>query len=1624
MNVIDTVNCAPFVIDSTVIAPVIYPEANATYTWLVLDLAGSVLQTYSGASAIQHIMPNDADTVIVRLVVTSLFGCTSDSVETTFITIPDPVANFSLMPDSIDCSPMQIAILDSSTPGVQYQWFINDVLQATTDPQPSFTLTNQSNTQDSLVEIRLVVTAGTGCTDTMSRMAVIHPQPLASFTADSVLCANDSLQITNLSLGVAPLSYSWLMSSSAMWINDPMAESPVFAFPDNQSGIDSTYTITLFVTSADGCIDTAVHSVLVRSRPTADFDLPAALCAPTILQPIDQSVGGALQYDWDIFPNAGVTLSGINTSSPSFDLPSSTNDTVLYSILLTVTDAHGCLDTITKDYIIYPTPTADFSASIFSGCHPLAIDFTDLSSSNYSQNDSLQYVWDFGNGQTSTLPSPSNIVFTNTGVVDSSYIVSLIVTNIFGCPDTLSDTVVVHPLPKAEYTSAVQGGCTPFVIDSSIVSATVFPLTNATYEWIFSTPNGTVLNSHTGLTGFSHTMILPEDTVVLSLVVTSLFNCENDTFSSIFVTDPNPIAQFSLSDTVSCTPLITQTSNTSLLATNYEWYVNGVLESTLQNPQFTLLNTGVADTTYSITLIAISANGCLDTLTQTVSVFPGPMPNFSSSSACLNEVTNFTDLTTGVRPVVQWRWSFGDGDSSSLQNPSHTYSLPGIYLVELSVTDSFGCEESVIDTVIVRPLPQADFSLDSSSCFTDTICVNQAKNFIDLSFVDSLGGNVNAWSWDIGNNGIIDYTTQNVSHTFLDTGQVAIRLVVSTVFGCLDTVVKSFFVVPDPVASFSLDTNQGCDGHQMLIANSSSGFIENYSWTLFTKGAGGSIQTIASHAGASPPVFPPLSSSATQDTVYYVSLLASSCCAQDSMVDSVVIHPTPTAFFIPSDTVGCSPLPITFLVDGQTVGNPDFIVFDFGDGSPPDTILPTTIVLPTGPVTGFGLINHVFNYSGPNNDTTYTITLTAVNACGSSTYSRSILVFPNTIFAFFTSSQTTGCAPMSVDFAGLTPNSTLTNWTFMYDTITGAWGTNTAQGSNVSFTYSTPGTYVVAMSVTDGCGRDTMYQQINVLPSPNAGFSFTNNVCEGDTVFFTNTSNVSPGVIMGYQWDFGNGQGSTVEHPFAVFDSSGVYQVCLIVFSDNGCPDTICQAVTISPRPSVAFDPVSICFNEQPVVFNNLSTISSGSITFTQWDFGDGSFSGNFNAQHTYSAPGTYTVKLIHQGSSGCADSVEQVIQIFETPTADFSITRPSGDSCGIPQTIQFTNMSSNDALDFFWDFDVLNRPDSLTSNLVNPSLTFTEYGRYMVRLIVSNGFGCIDTIDREVVIQPNPEALFAVDTLSGCQPFTVSFTDLSTFARPDLGGINRWIYHFGDGNVQDGANPNAIHIYSDTGMYFPYLVVITEYGCLDTFFLPQPIRVYQTPEANFNLVSYVEGVHSFQNLTIIGNQNISFRWDMGDGNSYFTRDVSHRYQIDRLSGDFTFDVCLYAETEFGCKDSICTSLFLPQLNLNVPNALAPDAVFGGEPSIFLPKGHSMIDYRFQVFDYWGNLIFETTELSSDGVPLIGWNGRRNNDGEILPKGIYVWKIFAMFEDGTIWPGVMRPNANRPITSGPINLIR
>ena len=135
------------------------------------------------------------------------------------------------------------------------------------------------------------------------------------------------------------------------------------------------------------------------------------------------------------------------------------------------------------------------------------------------------------------------------------------------------------------------------------------------------------------------------------------------------------------------------------------------------------------------------------------------------------------------------------------------------------------------------------------------------------------------------------------------------------------------------------------------------------------------------------------------------------------------------------------------------------------------------------------------------------------------------------------------------------------------------------------------------------------------------------------------------------------------------------------------------------------------------------------------------------------------------------------------------------------------------------------------------------------------------------------------------------------------------------------------------------------------------------------------------------------------------------------------YDVCLILIDEnslLQCADTFCIEpkLFVDYFKgLYVPSALAPNAN-SGETSCFLPKGKSLTEYNLQIFDTWGNLVWQTSALTTlDGKPAIAWKGT-TLDNKPLQQGTYVWKIYAKFSDGSVWPGIDEK------TTGSIYLIR
>lgn len=1614
-------SCAPFVIDSSVVNVTEYINANDQYIWQVLDPSnGSVLQSFTGPNALSYTLNNDGDTVIIRLIATSPFGCTNDTLEVPFITIEDPRAGFVANPDS-GCAPLNVVLTDTSTVGVSHEWFVNGV-SFSNQQNPSITLTNSSNQFDSTYTIQLIITAGTGCTDTAVQNVVVHPIPNTDFTIPTPFCAPDS--VTAVQNGNYPVgtSFMWGTSSPAVQIingNDSVAS---FVFPDFQGNFDSTYTIWLVATSPFGCSDSLSQDVTVYARPTADFSTSLNACGPADISITNNASGTGLTYLYGVLPNTGVSIDDATDPNPTISFPSSTSDSVVYTIYQTVTDSRGCSDLDSAKFTIYPTPTAGFTVNANDSCGPFEVDFINISSPNQAGLviTSMTFNWNFGNGNTSTLQDPTEI-FVNSGTSDTTYYVTLIATNSFGCSDTLSDSITVHPDPIALFTGNPQSGCAPFTIDTSAVNLTVHPDANAQYTWEVVDPNSNaILQTYVGEYALNHTILNDGDTVIVRLIASSPFGCANDTLELPFFTIEDPVAGFFANADSSCHPFNAVLTDTSTSGVSHEWFVDGISFSTAQNPSITLTNSGTTgDSSYVITLIVTASSGCSDTTEQILTVWPNPVADFSATEVCEGDGTQFTDLSTGDATVTAWDWNFGDGNSDTVQNPLHNYAAPGTYLVSLSITDNRGCSNFFNDTVIVRPRPTADFG-ELITCGLDTLCIDLPTTFFDLSTVPSLGGNITTWQWDIDNDGVTDYTSDTVVHIYTTTGNVDVTLIVGTEFGCTDTLTKSYYIQSPPSADFELDTNYGCGPLQVNATNLSTGTITSYHWELYAdNGSGGRVVLYSSNSSASG-TLPTLQPSNIQDTTYYLELTVGNCCGFDTLTRTATVRSNPSAGLLPDNTLGCSPMSVEFQLDGQVNGSPDYLVLDYGDGTV-DTLQRQPLILPNNDtIYVWGAQNHNFIYNGSNLDTTYTSTLYAYNPCGVDSADVNIVVRRATVNAFIDAFPRQGCAPLTVTFANASFRSQNFSWCLDYDTITGNCN-QPAVGDTIVYTYTQAGTYTVALFANDNCTYDTTFVTIEVYETPNIQFT-ANSVCLGDTTHFINGTTIGNGFINSYQWDFGDGSTSFLVNPDHIYANPGTYPVQLIVGTSDGCPDTLVQNVVVHPGPVVDFDPVTLCINEQPFTFNNNSDTLNSNITNISWDLGDGNTSTLFEPTYSYASAGTYDVTLVLTTSNGCIDSVTQQVVINPLPTAAFDTTKVAGGTCGAPQTYLFTDQSVG-AVSYLWDFDI-NNPGINTDTVANPTFSYNSPGVYDVQLVVNNAFSCPDTANVTIVVPPYPTASFSLDSTFGCTPLPVNFTSLSTFNFP-TGGISNYYWNFGDGSSTNTSDTAVTHIYTDAGVYDVTLIVENSFGCVDSFTISRAVTVYPRPEADFNYQFNSDGTVQFINTSQFTDGNTTYHWDFGDGRVSSSTSPLHDFDANRYQRDWEFDVCLRVDNPYGCPDSICQTITLNAYRLEVPNAFAPDLTGVGDGNVFLPKGNSIATYHLEIFDAYGNLVFESTELSSEeGIPTESWNGTFMNKGEDeLPSGAYVWKISAVFVDGYIWPGKEYDNG-RVLRYGTVTLIR
>lgn len=689
----------------------------------------------------------------------------------------------------------------------------------------------------------------------------------------------------------------------------------------------------------------------------------------------------------------------------------------------------------------------------------LTVTFTD---SSYGTTSPTTWNWGFGDGFSSTQQSPSH-----TYAQAGTYAVCLTVTKPFtNCQSTFCDSVVVTGIPPCVDTAQ---------IDSSIFCTPVF-------EPVCGCDSVTYNNSceayyYGGVT--SYTM--------------GACGSQGNCYAGFWYV-PDSANQ----------NIINFYDASSLGTVSYQWDFGDSTNSTIQNPIHTYLQPGQ----YNVCLITQDSLGCSDTSCQ--NIFVGNQSNCYAFYIYIADSIDpltflFTDSSSTT--TTDWYWDFGDGDSSLLQNPSHTFDSAGNYTVCLTINDSVNnCTNFYCDFIVV------------SNCNALFSWVQDSANPNTINFTDNSSGSVTGWQWDFGDGS--NSNLQNPAHTFpADGGYWVCLTITDSAQNCTDIYCNAVY------AGFQ----SSCNAYFSSVPDSSNSFTINFydysfgnpaiwSWS-FGDGSSSTMQN-PSHTYAV---------AGTYQVCLNISDSSGNC--NDSLCDyiTVVDFSSCIAYYTYSNPFGNW---ISFT--DSSSGNPTAYFWEFGDS--------TTSTQQ----------NPFHNYADTG---MYFVCLTISDSATNcfNTYCN---------YVYLGTQQPPCLANFSFSVAG--------NVVSFADASVGAisnyfwnFGDNNADNQqNTIHTYTDSGYYNVCLTVSDfgsGC-FNTFCDSVYIAPSPGgcqANFTYT---AYGDSIAFADASSGTP---VAWSWDFGDFQTSTQQNPSHTFPFAFTYTACLTITAANGCYNTYCDSVVV-----------------------------------------------------------------------------------------------------------------------------------------------------------------------------------------------------------------------------------------------------------------------------------------------------------------------------------------------------------------------------------------------------------------------------------------------------------------------------
>ncbi|MEO6452780.1 MAG: PKD domain-containing protein [Ginsengibacter sp.] len=1482
-----------------------------------------------------------------------------------------PVTEFSASAVT-GCFPLPVSFKDMSTAGSgdisKWEWDFGDGINATgANPQHIYKSQGSFN-------VSLRVTNSFGCTNsiTKSQYIQISSGVLANFDIKmSNSCkAPASINFTNTSNGNGVLSYLWDFGDGS---------GSILANPMHTYTNDGNYTVQLIVKNSSGCIDTLTRlNAIILGNTNAGFSAPSKVCEGNFVDIKNTSMPVAASVLWNF--GDGTTSTDI-TPAKQYGSPGN-------YIIKMIVDFGACLDSVSKPIVVSPKPMINFTSDKTNDCKiPFIVNFTQ------SGVGAISYLWDFGDGTSSADKDPKHTYYLP-GIHD----VKLIAANFEGCSDTLIKPGLIQiQLPEVSISDLPAVGCAPFT--NTFTSTVISTEPVISYQWNFGdgSTSSSVSPSHTFTQRGRYT---------ISVIITTAGGC-TDTATVVdgVIVEIKPVALFSANPRNGCANMPVNFSDLSTGKID-EWYweFGDGNTSSEQNPLHIYTDTGYFNVSLTITNV-----GCSDSIKfdKYIHISP-PVARFLVRHDCRVQLERvFIDKSIGAD---SWLWNFGDGDTSTLQNPIHNYPRTANYIVKLTVTNSAtGCSftrEQMISVIAEKP----HFTISDSVICKETAIDFKTFNINELS--------IKSYFWDFGDGISSSASTGPATHVYKLAGVYSVTLIINNDLGCSDTLIKPLLIhVDGPTAAFDPAISGSCLNSNITFNdNSSSDGQHNIQQWIWNYGDGISDTLLA----------PPSQHSYAVPGTFTISLkvVDSKGCTDAVIKPAILVISQPVADFKTNDSVSCPQKPVTF-TNSSTGPNLTYL-WDFGDGSTSSQINPVHQYAAVG----------VFSIS---------LSITDKYGCTGYILKKDYITIVIPGASFLMSDSVSNCPPLVVNFTNTSTNAITSSWDFGDGT--------TSLINNPSHFYAVPGIYNVTLKVSShGNCIDQSTKQI-VVKGPSGSFNYTNIIgCVPLTASFKASISNTTFIV----WDFNDGttestSDSTITHKYV---NPGIYLPRIILADAGGCRVPIIGNDTIvvyGVQANFNISPVTIC-DSGDVKFND-SSVGNDLITSYLWSFDDGTLSDKKDPVHTYKKSGFYNTKLIVTTQFGCMDSLSILKQVKVVNSPQIAIAGGAG-AC-IPANLNFTgNLLAADtsALSWAWDFD-----NGKTSALQNPpGQVYPVANTYTIKLAVTNSSGCNTQVAKTVRAFPIPDVNIIADS-SVCKGksinlsvegaisynwapgFNLSCTNCANpIARPDSS-----IQYVAKGTSVDGcvasdsisisvklpfeiqvsrrdtlcagsstvlnASGGERYVWSPSaGLNNPLLsnpvatpLQTTNYsviasdnmGCYkDTGYVL--IKVYPIPTVNAGDDKIINVGKTIDLLPVISSDVINVNWSPTSGifrNSYPGVSVKPNESLE-----YTVEV----SNTGGCmaRDRVTVNVLCNNANFFVPNTFSPNG--DGANDIFYLRGSGIFQIKnLKVFNRWGEVVFEKANIYANDISS-GWDGVFKSK-KLLPD-VFIYTIDIVCDNNTL----------------------